>query len=179
MCFHMSYAVFWAHKVLYLGHPLPDTSSKGNYYRDFIFTTSSNPKSQMSLGDHMDAFREAYEAAEYAKNGQVTHRMRHQVPTELRLRYNAPTEMIEVLGWNNSVMTHVYARLPPTDLLAKLAGSPDRQGYTVVWLLLDPLALDEFRSMVQEVYEQVQEKLNDLREVRLCESFASQSKVFF
>ena len=117
----------------------------------------------------MDSYRDAYRAAGYAANGQLTHRPRHQVPTDLRLRFNAPSDDISILGWDTSVKTQVYARLISSDLLAGLAGCPSRAGYIVFWRLLDPMALPEFRDMVVDMYPHVPQYLEALKAVRaLC-----------
>lgn len=167
-CFQTAFAMYWALRILFLGQPLPDVSAKQNYYRNYMFTASSKQTSQMDLAEHADSFKGPYMLAGYAPNGLVTHRARHEVPTDLRIKFDATGEEISVVGgWDNSVKTQVYARLPTGKMLAILSGCPDRQGYIVLHTLLDPLALPEFRSMVEEVYPQVPDMLEKLSQVSM------------
>ena len=131
-----------------------------------MFTASSTQTSQMDLAEHADSFKGPYKLAGYAPNGLVTHRARHKVPTDLRIKFDATGEEISVVGgWDNSVKTQTYARLPTGKMLAILSGCPDRQGYIVLHTLLDPLTLPEAQGMVEEVYPQVPDMLKNLTEV--------------
>ena len=158
--------MYWAFQVLVMGRSLPDTSAKHKYYRDFLFTASAKKTTQMDLVQHGDALKEAQQKAGYAPNGLVTHRARHEVPATLRVVHDATGEELSVMcDWDNSSKNQVYARLSPGRLIAKLAGAPDRQGYVVFWLLLNPLALADFRTMVSDIYPHVPELLRKLRKV--------------
>jgi len=136
--FQVMHALYGAFKV----HVMPDGAlppyldGKQAYYGHYIFTTSPNPSSQMSLVAHSEAFKQAYQEAGYTENGQVTHRPRHEVPTDLRLKFSVSGEDISVLGsWDYSTKNQVYARLPPANLLAIMSGCPSRHNYTVLWAL--------------------------------------------
>ncbi|KAL0018468.1 hypothetical protein WJX77_003479 [Trebouxia sp. C0004] len=97
--FQVMHAMYGAHKV----HVMPDGAlppyldGKQAYYGYYIFTTSPNPASQMSLVAHSEAFKQAYQEAGYTENGQVTHRPRHEVPTDLRLKYSV-SEAFDAYG---------------------------------------------------------------------------------
>ena len=146
----------------------PYLDGKQAYYSHYIFTTSPNPSSQMSLVAHSEAFKQAYQEAGYTENGQVTHRPRHEVPTDMCLKFSVSGEDISVLGsWDHSTKNQVYARLPPANLLAKMSGCPSRQNYTVLWALLDPEAFDAYRPMVEAIYPKIEEMLEQLQQVEL------------
>ena len=165
-CFQMAQAMYWGLQILFMGRPLPDTSSKQAYYKDYMFTAAPKPTSKMGQVAHAEAFKEAYTQAGYAPNGQITHRARHEIPTDLRINHDITSDELSVLGgWDFSIKNQVYARLPSGTLLAKMSGCPSRQGYIVFWLLLDPLALPEFCHMVRLIYPVVRGLLEKLREV--------------
>lgn len=158
--------MYWAFQVLVVGRSLPDTSAKERYYREYTFSASPNRTSQMDLVQHGDAFKEAQRAAGYAPNGLVTHRSRHEVPTTMRVVYDASNEELSVMcDWDQSIRNQVYARLPSGSMMARLAGCPSRQGYIVFWLLLKPSELADFRSMVADIYPHVPQLLDSLRRV--------------
>ena len=122
----------------------------------------------MSLVAHSEAFKQAYQEAGYTETGHVTHRPRHEVPTDLRLKYSVSGEDISVLGsWDHSIKNQVYAGLPPANLLAMMSGCPSRQDYTVLWALLDPEAFDAYRVMVEAIYPDIGEMLEQLQQVEL------------
>ncbi len=162
---HALYGAFKVH-VMPDGALPPYLDGKQAYYGHYIFTTSPNPSSQMSLVAHSEAFKQAYQEAGYTENGQVTHRPRHEVPTDLRLKFSVSGEDISVLGsWDYSTKNQVYARLPPANLLAIMSGCPSRHNYTVLWALLDPEAFDDYRVMVEAIYPNIGKMLEQLQQV--------------
>jgi len=98
-CFITALAFYEATEIHVEGKARVDPKKgKGTYYRDFVFMSSDDPKKKMRREAHINMVRQALAAADYSKNGQVTHRPRHQTAVDLRVVFSLPVAELQLLG---------------------------------------------------------------------------------
>ena len=167
-CFITALAFYEATEIHVEGKARVDPKKgKGTYYRDFVFMSSDDPKKKMRREAHINMVRQALAAADYSKNGQVTHRPRHQTAVDLRVVFSLPVaELAAAGGWDGTTKLSDYAQLPCQDVLAKLAGFGARMYYLVTHTLLDPGQMEEFSAMVAAFYPGVEDDLQWMQQVR-------------
>jgi len=167
-CFITALAFYEATEIHVEGKARVDPKKgKGAYYRDFVFMSSDDPRKKMRREAHIKMMRNALAAADYSKNGQVTHRPRHQTAVDLRVVFSLPVaELAAAGGWDGTTKLSDYAQLPSQDLLAHLAGFGGRMYYLIIHTLLDPGQMEEFSAMVEAFYPGVEDDLQWMKQVR-------------
>ena len=160
MCF-ITWLAFYEATAVHIGNKprASPKTGKQHYYRHYVFMSGDNPAKKMRLEAHADAVKEAHAAAGYSKNGQVTHRARHETAVDLRVTFNiAVAELAAAGGWDGTTKLADYAQLPTQEILAMLAGFGGRKYYLIVHALLDPEQMEEFKTMVLAFYPGVREE---------------------
>ena len=135
----------------------------------YLFSANSKATKQMRLDAHSTAFQAALDAAGYSRNGQITHRPRHESAVVFRSVYNGTlNELAAFGGWDGTTKLTDYAQLPASNTLAVHAGFGSREHYAVVRALLDPWDFDEFRPMVEAFYPGLRKMKERMIQVCLC-----------
>ena len=84
-----------------------------------------------------------------------------------RQRGMAEASIEAIAGWNENTQNTDYASFPAAEDVAILAGFQGADSFCLPRMLLDPVAMPEFRPLIDAIFPGLEQELEAMRQARI------------